>query len=365
MNQQPIVRVVLGEAAEPHPGPVRWTLDVEGFDVVGQGTSRAELERVLRGVEPTVIVVDDAIPASAVMALRAKAPSAGVVVVWPAGVSSRAIADAHVDPGCIEEDLAHAVRRAARRGTPSVADPPVVVGEPVLLLPDAEPSPSLASTGSAVPRRSARVVLATAAVLALIVMMVGVSFALDATRRRPAPGSAPPTHVPAVSTVPVTSHAGSVTDTVGAAGQDRADCGPAVVPGSKASANAAKAQSGRAGSAATRAHADACAGGSHGGAQPHAHGNATSPHGNATSPHGTHGTGAGGQGTGNGHATTPTPHGNAGSHGSDQSGGRGGSGDQHPDHPDHATGAGSSAGAGRSESSSPHDGAGASHVNGH
>jgi hypothetical protein len=325
VSQQPIVRVVVGEAGEPHPGPVRWALDIEGFDVVGQGSSRAELERVLAGVDPTVIVVDDAIPASALIALRAMSPSAGVVVVWPASVSSKAIADAHVDPGCIEEDLGRAVRRAARRSRPAVYDPPVAVGEALLILPDAElPRPlekAKAPVSSAGPRRSARVLAGTAAVLALIVMMVGVSFALDATRGSHPAASPSVTHAPAASSTSSSAPAGSEPDGVGAAGTQRPDCGPRVDPRSKASSNAHPADNATLGTRSAN-----CGGANAGGGASNAGGN-----------------GSTGQRAGNGPTTVPTDHGQAGSN----------DGDAHPAPPDQTNtghGSGSSTGRGRFDS---------------
>jgi hypothetical protein len=343
VSQQPIVRVVVGEAPEPYPGPVRWTLDVEGFDVVGQGSSRAELERVLAGVDPTVIVVDDAIPASALIALKTMAPSAGVVVVWPASVSAKAIADAHVDPGCIEEDLARAVRRAAHRTRPTVYDPPVTVGEALLILPDAEPPRKLgrATTpaASAVPRRSARVLAGTTAVLALIVMMVGVSFAIDATRGSRPAASPSATHAPAASATSNSSPAGSGPDAAGTAGQQRPDCGPRVAPGSKASSHAAQAQGARGGATGTRSPGANCGGANAGGGGANADGASNAP-----------GDGSTGHGAGNGPTTAPTDHGQAGSR----------VGDQHPTQPDPTEtgqGSGSSTDRGRSDTtrrSDPH-----------
>jgi hypothetical protein len=312
VSQEPIVRVVVGEAGEPHPGPVRWTLDIEGFDVVGQGSSRGELERVLAGVRPTVIVVDDAIPASALMALRAKAPDAGVVVVWPASVSSKAIADAHVDPGCIEEDLARAVRRAARRSIAAVADPPVVVSEPVLILPEATLAPAASTirspVASAAPRRSARVLLGTAAVLALIVMMVGVSFALDVTRRpRSGSGTSSTTQAPSSSrSTSSPSSAGAGPVDVGAAGQNRPECGPPTDLGS-ASSHAIQVHPRTKGDRGTRSRGADCGGAKAGGSQ---HGGAS----NAGASQG-HADGSTGHGTGTGQPTDPANHGHSGTQG--------------------------------------------------
>src|SRR5438876_313197 len=107
------VRVVLGEAAEPYPGPLRLALLGARIDVVGQASNIAELDRVLDGVHPEALVLDAQMGALAVLAARERSPGSGIVVVWPAGVSAE-IADERVEPSRVVHELGPAVRRVAR-----------------------------------------------------------------------------------------------------------------------------------------------------------------------------------------------------------------------------------------------------------
>jgi DNA-binding NarL/FixJ family response regulator len=111
--QKPSARVVLGEAEETYPGPLRSVLESEGFDIVGQASNPDELDRVLAVAEATVVVLDAKVGAIAVLAARESLPDAGIVVVWPQGVVS-AVADEQVEPSHVYRDLGKAVRRAAR-----------------------------------------------------------------------------------------------------------------------------------------------------------------------------------------------------------------------------------------------------------
>jgi len=120
MNEQSTVRVVVGEA-EPCNGALRFVLDGEGFDVVGEGSTPAELERILPDTQPAVVVLSADISARAVLTVRKRAPSAKIIVVWPTGVSA-AIADDRVEPSRIYDELGHAVRRQADRRLVSIPD---------------------------------------------------------------------------------------------------------------------------------------------------------------------------------------------------------------------------------------------------
>ncbi len=113
VGRQPLVRVVLGEAAETYSGPLRSALEHEGFDIIGQASNRDELERVLATAEPTAIVLDARMDAMAVLAARKKLPDAGIVVVWPPGVRAP-VADEQVEPSRVYQDLGRVVRRVAR-----------------------------------------------------------------------------------------------------------------------------------------------------------------------------------------------------------------------------------------------------------
>jgi hypothetical protein len=105
------VSVVLGEAATSTS--LREILDGAGFDVVGQASAPGDLLRLLAGVEPDVIVLDAEVSATAALSVRDLAPLAGIVVVWPAAVSS-SVADRQVTPARAAFDLPDAVRRAKR-----------------------------------------------------------------------------------------------------------------------------------------------------------------------------------------------------------------------------------------------------------
>jgi hypothetical protein len=105
------VRVVLGEAA--HSRSLRDILDRAGFDVVGHASNPGDLLRLLAVIEPDVIVLDAEVSATAALSARDLSPLAGIVVVWPAAVSS-SVADRQVTPARAALDLPDAVRRAVR-----------------------------------------------------------------------------------------------------------------------------------------------------------------------------------------------------------------------------------------------------------
>ncbi len=197
MSEQSTVRVVVGEA-EPCNGALRFVLDGEGFDVVGEGSTPAELERILPDTQPAVVVLSADISARAVLTVRKRAPSAKIIVVWPTGVSA-AIADDRVEPSQIYDELGHAVRRQADRRLVSIPE----AAEPIhhlILLPDAETdspielefaaetettfTPELAASAPVHPgRRSARTLVGVSSLVSLVILMIGVAFALDASKR--------------------------------------------------------------------------------------------------------------------------------------------------------------------------------------
>jgi hypothetical protein len=166
------IQVVLGEA-EPEDGFLRFVLEGEGFDLVGLASSDEELDRVLEGARPTVIVLDSGI--SALAALRAKelGTGASIVTVWPDGVSA-VLAEERVDPSDVVEALGPAVRKAATRAT--VPDPAPDVAEELgkairawraaepILTPATMPPPQPIE----LPRRSPRKILVLAATWLLI-----------------------------------------------------------------------------------------------------------------------------------------------------------------------------------------------------
>ncbi len=212
MSDQPTVRVVVGEAAEPSHahGALHFVLDGEGFDVVGEGSTPAELERILSEAQPAVVVLGADISVKAVRTVRKRAPFAKVIVVWPAGVSA-AIADDRVEPSRIYDELGGAVRRQADRrlvSIPEAAEPidwivrlrqaeteaeaeteteaeTEAETEPAF---EVELEPEFVANGPANPgRRSARALVGVACFISLVILLIGAAFALEGSKR-----SAPP-----------------------------------------------------------------------------------------------------------------------------------------------------------------------------
>ena len=106
------VRIVVGEGESERAGLLRFVLEGEGFEVVGQAATAAELARVLAVHRPDVVVLDDGIGATAVQMTHEVAPAAKVVLVWPSAVVPIG-GDARVDPGQVLHGLGPAVGRVA------------------------------------------------------------------------------------------------------------------------------------------------------------------------------------------------------------------------------------------------------------
>ena len=92
-------------------GFLRFVLESEGYDVVAQASSAAELARVLAVHRPDVVVLDDGIGATAVQMTHDVSPSAKVILVWPGGVVPIG-GYARVDPGDVLRSLGPTVARA-------------------------------------------------------------------------------------------------------------------------------------------------------------------------------------------------------------------------------------------------------------
>jgi hypothetical protein len=132
------VQVVLGEG---EPGILRYVLEAEGFQVVGQARGETELRRVLDVTHPSVIVLDAGISVTAAMDARTRAIGAQLVVVWPNGVRA-SVAEERVDPATALQDLGSAVRRAAERVTARDEDLVVTLPEsPTVLAVDLDERP--------------------------------------------------------------------------------------------------------------------------------------------------------------------------------------------------------------------------------
>ena len=102
------VRIVVGEGRTAQQGLLRFVLEGEGFDVVGEAKGAADLSRVIEENEPDVVVLDDGIGVMAVSMVHEVAPQAKVVLVWPAAVVPIG-GDARVEPAKILDDLGAAV----------------------------------------------------------------------------------------------------------------------------------------------------------------------------------------------------------------------------------------------------------------
>jgi hypothetical protein len=132
------VQVVLGEG---EPGILRYVLEAEGFQVVGQAAGESELRQVLDVTHPSVIVLDAGISVTAAIDARTRATGAQLVVVWPNDVRA-SVAEERVDPATAFQDLGGAVRRAAQRVTGRFEDLVVTLPEsPTLVTVDRDERP--------------------------------------------------------------------------------------------------------------------------------------------------------------------------------------------------------------------------------
>jgi hypothetical protein len=102
------VRIVVGEGRAAQQGLLRFVLEGEGYDVVGEAKGTAELSGVIEASRPDVVVLDDGIGVVAVSVVHEVAPQAKVVLVWPSAVVPIG-GDARVEPAKILRDLGPAV----------------------------------------------------------------------------------------------------------------------------------------------------------------------------------------------------------------------------------------------------------------
>ena len=102
------VRIVVGEGRTAQRGLLRFVLEGEGFDVVGEAKGTADLSAMIEAKEPDVVVLDDGIGVVAVSMVHEVAPRAKIVLVWPAAVVPIG-GDARVEPAKILRDLGAAV----------------------------------------------------------------------------------------------------------------------------------------------------------------------------------------------------------------------------------------------------------------
>jgi CheY-like chemotaxis protein len=102
------IRIVVGEGRTAQHGLLRFVLEGEGFEVVGEANGTADLPAAIESQHPDVVVLDDGIGVMAVSMVREVAPQAKVVLVWPAAVVPIG-GDARVEPAKILRDLGPAV----------------------------------------------------------------------------------------------------------------------------------------------------------------------------------------------------------------------------------------------------------------
>jgi len=102
------IRIVVGEGRTAQQGLLRFVLEGEGFDVVGEAKGTADLSAVIEAKEPDVVVLDDGIGVVAVSMVHDVAPHAKIVLVWPSAVVPIG-GDARVEPAKILRDLGAAV----------------------------------------------------------------------------------------------------------------------------------------------------------------------------------------------------------------------------------------------------------------
>jgi hypothetical protein len=102
------IRIVVGEGRTAQRGLLRFVLEGEGFDVVGEAKGSADLSSAIEAQRPDVVVLDDGIGVTAVSMVHELDPHAKVVLVWPSFVVPIG-GDARVEPAKILRDLGPAV----------------------------------------------------------------------------------------------------------------------------------------------------------------------------------------------------------------------------------------------------------------
>jgi DNA-binding NarL/FixJ family response regulator len=225
-----VVRIVLAEIGSP--GPLHYLIEAEGFQVVGCASNDAELARVLAHVEPDVVVLDADVSATSALVAREEAPSSELIVLWPEGVQLPAGAE-RVHPRLVYQDLGPAIRQAAadrRNRHPVVVEP----DDHDLSAPAAPPRSAVDSPSPAAQRTSTRVLVGTAALIALIVMTMGVSFALEGRTGAPQPTDTRSTEIsPSAPAGQGRGPGATATSTPSRTGNARPSADTRCVPGAK------------------------------------------------------------------------------------------------------------------------------------
>ena len=104
------MRVVVAEGPSTRKGLLRFVLEGEGYQVVADAATSAELARTVAQHRPDVVVMDDRIGAMAVGMIRETAPSTRVILVWPGAVVPIG-GDARVEPSEVLRELGRTMER--------------------------------------------------------------------------------------------------------------------------------------------------------------------------------------------------------------------------------------------------------------
>lgn len=102
------VRIVVAEGTPSRKGFLRFVLEGEGYDVVGEASNPAELARSVSVHDPDVVVMDGGIGATSVGMIHDLAPASKVILVWPGAVMPIG-GDARVEPSNVLRELGLAV----------------------------------------------------------------------------------------------------------------------------------------------------------------------------------------------------------------------------------------------------------------
>jgi hypothetical protein len=97
-------RIVVAEGVSSRKGFLRFVLEGEGYEVVGEAATPAELARSVGAHDPDVVVIDDGIGATSVGMVHELAPAAKVVLIWPSAVVPIG-GDARVEPSNVLREL--------------------------------------------------------------------------------------------------------------------------------------------------------------------------------------------------------------------------------------------------------------------
>ena len=108
---RPRIGIVVGEGHPERTGLLRFVLEGEGFLVLADASNAVELVQALAVHRPDVVVLDDAIGATAVVLTREMCPDAKVILVWPSDLAP-INGDATVDPTQVLRELGPAIERA-------------------------------------------------------------------------------------------------------------------------------------------------------------------------------------------------------------------------------------------------------------